>query len=290
MAKLTESQVVEILTMLAEGVRQVDIAERFGVNRTTICNIKSGKSWSHVERVQRKPTKPLNPDPVECKHGGIHEHGTNLMYVTDVCRCAPCSDDHKAYMARRKRMIELGTYRNHLQDVEPLREHMRMLKRHGIGAVQLSRITGLAERTFWRINFGPDTGRVQARTARKILAVQPDFGESGNGTRIYSTGTRRRLQALIAMGWSHTVLSKEMGLSQGFLRLVHKQPTVRVRTAEVVAAHYDRLWNKPVPPSAMKSRALSMARARGYLSPLAWDDDEIDDPKARPKGQYRETA
>jgi hypothetical protein len=40
----------------------------------------------------------------------------------------------------------------------------------------------------------------------------------------------------------------------------------------------------------MKSRALSMARARGYLSPLAWDDDEIDDPKARPKGQYRETA
>lgn len=47
-AKLTESNVREILVRLSQGDRQVDIAADFGVNRTCITKIKTGESWRHV--------------------------------------------------------------------------------------------------------------------------------------------------------------------------------------------------------------------------------------------------
>ena len=43
---------------------------------------------------------------------------------------------------------------------------------------------------------------------------------------------------------------------------------------------YDRLSMTPGPSQVCRDRA----RARGYLPPLAWDDDSIDDPRAVPAG------
>lgn len=44
-AKLTYSQVDEILKLLDSGLTQLEIAKQFGVSRATISAIKTGKAW-----------------------------------------------------------------------------------------------------------------------------------------------------------------------------------------------------------------------------------------------------
>ena len=47
-AKLTESDVRNIRTLLSDGYLIKDIAKGFGVSPTTIGSIKRGYTWSHV--------------------------------------------------------------------------------------------------------------------------------------------------------------------------------------------------------------------------------------------------
>jgi hypothetical protein len=61
---------------------------------------------------------------------------------------------------------------------------------------------------------------------------------------------------------------------------VQAQKSSRVHrgTAGQVARVYDELAMTPGP----STRARDAAARRGWVPPLAWDDDEIDDPQARP--------
>lgn len=47
--KLTPEQVVEIRHMLTTGAVQREIAAQYGVDQSTVSNIKRGKYWSHME-------------------------------------------------------------------------------------------------------------------------------------------------------------------------------------------------------------------------------------------------
>ena len=44
--KLTEASVIEIKKALAGGSRGIELAKLFGVNQSTICDIKKGRKWS----------------------------------------------------------------------------------------------------------------------------------------------------------------------------------------------------------------------------------------------------
>lgn len=48
-AKLTEADVAEIKSSLAQGVRGRELARRYAVGDAVITRIKQGKSWRHVE-------------------------------------------------------------------------------------------------------------------------------------------------------------------------------------------------------------------------------------------------
>lgn len=48
-SRLTEQEVADIKTMLANGTMHKDIAAQYGVNRATITMINTGKSWRHVQ-------------------------------------------------------------------------------------------------------------------------------------------------------------------------------------------------------------------------------------------------
>lgn len=48
-AKITEAQVDQIRAMLGRGVRQRDIAAKFGLNQGTISSIHTGRNWSHYK-------------------------------------------------------------------------------------------------------------------------------------------------------------------------------------------------------------------------------------------------
>lgn len=48
-AKLTPDQVREIRVLLAAGVPQTEAARRYAVNPGTVNNIKSGRTWAHLD-------------------------------------------------------------------------------------------------------------------------------------------------------------------------------------------------------------------------------------------------
>lgn len=50
MALLSESQVINILSELKQGVKSKDLAHKYRVHRGTIDAIKLNKSWKHIKR------------------------------------------------------------------------------------------------------------------------------------------------------------------------------------------------------------------------------------------------
>ena len=52
LSKLKKEDVIEIKRLLSEGVRNITLAKRFGVNKSTIATIKSGGSWSWLDTQQ----------------------------------------------------------------------------------------------------------------------------------------------------------------------------------------------------------------------------------------------
>jgi hypothetical protein len=54
-AILNEHDVLAIKRMLHQGKRGADIARLFGVDKSTIYNIKQGKNWTHVTLADVQP-------------------------------------------------------------------------------------------------------------------------------------------------------------------------------------------------------------------------------------------
>jgi hypothetical protein len=99
---------------------------------------------------------------------------------------------------------------------------------------------------------------------------------------------RRRLQALVAIGWSQAKLADRLGMLGGnFGRVIGRTDQVLASTARAAQELYEELWSSPPPETDHRSRQ-SASRARnqaaraGWAPPLAWDDDTIDDPTAMP--------
>lgn len=94
---------------------------------------------------------------------------------------------------------------------------------------------------------------------------------------IDATGTRRRIHALQALGWTLQDIADAAGVSNG--KHVHRmttEPQVRRDSAAKIAAAYDALGHKRGPSIRTRNRA---AR-NGWPLPIMWDD--IDDPAATP--------
>lgn len=110
--------------------------------------------------------------------------------------------------------------------------------------------------------------------------------------RIDATGTKRRIQALMRNGWSMALLSARLGYSRQVLRKQLLEGNwVTAATVTQVCALYDELWDQAPPEGdRFERRAATMARRfaaeRGWPPPLAWDDDEIDNPDARPADRW----
>jgi len=106
-----------------------------------------------------------------------------------------------------------------------------------------------------------------------------DRAVSGRPTAI---GTQRRLQALMARGWSLQSLARAEGLRAPQLaRALENSAVITPKLAADVSTAYDRLWNADPPRRTEVERQLAdaageAARIRGWVPPLAWDDDQIE--------------
>lgn len=115
------------------------------------------------------------------------------------------------------------------------------------------------------------------RKAKILGAYQPHL--------IDSTGTRRRIQALMLLGYTASDIGALAGLSRHAIYNLTRasvRPQVERPHAEAIARLYDKLWDKPAPDSHGARYVSRQSQKRGYVPPLAWDEGSIDDPEAQP--------
>ena len=98
--------------------------------------------------------------------------------------------------------------------------------------------------------------------------------------RIPILGTRRRLQALGAIGWTAADIAAETGLTSHSVHDIRGRAGrlwVSSAAAQAIADVYEQLCMTPGPSRVTRLRG----RDYGWLPPLAWDD--IDDPSESAK-------
>ena len=138
----------------------------------------------------------------------------------------------------------------------------------------------------------PPSRRIRPETERKILAVTAAEESLSPGALVDATGARRRLQALVALGYSQAVLAERLGQLRANFTGTMTRERLTAGTVRVVRALYDELWDKQPDESTHRtrisaSRARNYAQARGWPVPLAWDEPEIDDQAAGPAEGWR---
>ena len=102
---------------------------------------------------------------------------------------------------------------------------------------------------------------------------------AGRLRRCPTIGLRRRMYALMAIGHTQAEIGAAAGgLDQRVLWHHVHRTWVSPATRDRILRAYDQLCMTPGRSQASRRAA----RASGWPSPLAWDDDTIDDPRARP--------
>lgn len=96
------------------------------------------------------------------------------------------------------------------------------------------------------------------------------------------TVTRRKLEALQAIGYSLTNLGQRIGRTQQSLSdTFHGSEPIHWTTERAIARLYDELSDRP-PEGPYANRVRIRARRLGYAPPAAWDS--IENLSERPKG------
>jgi DNA-binding CsgD family transcriptional regulator len=212
------------------------------------------------------------------------------------CYAPPCKERTQSYRAAHarhsRRQRAYGRW-NPYVDAGPVRDHVAILRASGMGLDRIAELSQVARKSLVSLTSGvegrPPSRHTRTTTAQKLFAVRPNVDLLLPGARTDATGTRRRLQALQRIGWSQRTLAEELDTTQkvvGFIiRGYHSR--VQASTAIRVRKLYDQLWSCPPVASTQQegyfiARVRKNAEDRGWAPPMAWDDDEIDDPTAQP--------
>jgi hypothetical protein len=213
-------------------------------------------------------------------------HGQRAGYLAG-CRTACCSEPNSRWMKRYR----LAAYRNDGRtniDPAPVRAHIQRLQKHmtlsGIAATVGSSASHLR-----KIMAGTHP-TMRPDLAARILAVS---ATTQIGTHwVAGIGAQRRIQALAAIGYSFERIAT---LSDGCHKLnvraiaYEERDWISSDYNESIKAVFDQLCMTPYAPRngherAGVTRIMKRATASGWAPPLAWDDETIDDPAAKPVG------
>lgn len=153
----------------------------------------------------------------------------------------------------------------------------------GYSREELARLYGIHRDTLLALTKGT-TDRVINSTALKVLNLSLLPGQSGE---VPALGTRRRLRSLVADGHTASELTRwliEHGYEVGPVwvkRIVatdqHKH--VMADRARGVEALFEALCMCP----GTSLHNVRQSAAKGWPRPLAWDEEMIDSPRARPR-------
>jgi hypothetical protein len=212
-----------------------------------------------------------NLAPDDPRHGTPMQPKTRLVAY---CTCPTC-EDRRRYARRNYKLRQRGQGRT----TTPARTqaHLKFLHQHGWVNEAIAAECGIGVATVCEIDRGVPK-RIWRTTEAAILTVTGP----ARGHHVPAHGTRRRLEALAALGWPPKTISARAGLHPGFGRCFFYQNYDRVKasTADAIDAVFRELCMTPAPESAVSAQMRSRAQTQGWLPPLAWDD--IDDPNEVP--------
>lgn len=165
-------------------------------------------------------------------------------------------------------------------DAGPSRLFVTALMARGMGTMRIAEQARVPQSTVNNLVYGQRgkvVGRIDAATEHRLLAVrfEPQF--------VDSTGTRRRVHALVAAGYLYRDVARGIGWTPSNLCMLLRKDRVRWETARRVRVLYEALEAQPGPSSKARARGTR----NGWAPPLAWDEDTIDDPSASPADVVR---
>jgi hypothetical protein len=214
-------------------------------------------------------------------------HGTRATYVRDGCRCTDCTAANTAASRTVNRERSYGRWQP-FTDAGPVRQHLTALRAAGIGVERIASLAGTSVSQIRELAAAADGDtplprRIRPSTAARILSISVADANRAPHSRVDATGTRRRLHALVALGWAPELLAAQLGRRLSSLRRSMTSSSVTARTAQDVAALYERLSDTPPPRRTGEQRARAdaaqaHAAVNGWQPPLAWDDIDTDPP------------
>lgn len=239
-----------------------------------------------AETARRRAERTTGGPQRNCGHPAApHVHGTRVAYVKDRCQCLECTAANTAASNAAKREQTFGRW-NPFIDAAPVREHIHLLRREGIGVEQIAKLAGTSASHVRELadpgrEDRPAIRRVRPETADRVLAIEPIDANRAPRSQVDATGSRRRLQALVAIGWSHSRLATQLGRSVGNLKRSMTGESVTAHTASLVSDLYERLWDAAPPQATAAARTAAdaarvCARGHGWLPPLGWDNIDTD--------------
>lgn len=179
------------------------------------------------------------------------------------------------------------------RDAEPVRVYVRSLMKKGLALHVIAAACDVSTTALNVLLYGrpgrPPTVQMRTENAERILAFRPTLDHYPDRGDYDVIGSRRRLQALATFGWTRPALAARKGICIQRLTAIMETRTkmTSAATARIVRDLYDELWHRSPTedevPAWIRKRTQNSAAAEGWNGPLAWDDDTIDDRKAKPR-------
>jgi DNA-binding CsgD family transcriptional regulator len=160
--------------------------------------------------------------------------------------------------------------------VGPVAAHLASITGAGFSPASIAECASVSRQAVNAILNGTTKG-VRRSKASAFLAVTPQriFAEVDDLTRVPVYGMRRRLQALIAIGWRSRDVTAASSVTR--TRALNQDVTVFASVHRAVAELYDSLCLTDGP----SNRSRMLAARHAWCAPLEWDD--IDDPQEDPR-------
>lgn len=218
--------------------------------------------------------------PCRRKHTcSAHPAGSPACYTHHGCRCQPC----RAAANRAKKGYAL---RSPLVDANPAKQHIAALEAAGRSRAWIG---GRLDRSNTYVDYLADTARrTHPETVARVLAITLHTP----GGRLDPTGTKRRIQALAAIGWPTAWVADDLGWTRGAVHHILTNRFVMGETAATIDAVFERLRDTPPDDQGDRNRratitkTIAWAQRNRWPGPDAWDD--IDDPAAKPRTLTRQ--
>lgn len=159
-------------------------------------------------------------------------------------------------------------------DLADVRYHVNALMCAGMTTELIAQLASLPVEIIRALRKTSTTSAPQ-RVVDAVLSIT--FHPSRGRDLTPAVGAHRRLRALNAMGYGDGLLAARLGVDIDVVTGMPTKSLIPSGLWKAIAGIYDELSMHPGPDAEIRDRS----RADGVVPPLGWDDDEIDNPKAR---------